>query len=419
MKTRTIFGALAAGLPMVGLMLVMFDAAMSRQAWSADNEQKSAVSEFKLSGPYSYGNLTIFLVHGHDKIEGKKLLTLQEALDQKQAIVHETEHVSQLAIENVSKDAEIFIQSGDILKGGKQDRLISFTMIVPAQSGKVPVPAFCVEQGRWQQRGKEAALRFSSSTALLPTKALKVNGGAYAQLGGNGGNGGLQGQGFGGFGGFQGGGNQGISGGNQGFAGGNILGQGGGNLGVAGGNSGLGGNQGGVWLGVTEFQNKLMSNAGVEVRAKESPSGLQLTLENDKVKQAVDAYTQKLAPLLERQKDAIGYAFAINGKVNSVEVYGSAALFQKLWPKLLRANATEALAELQKGREFEPTTEKAVKACIDDADRDRTDREIVLIQKPLTKRVLVRMQETDQTIFVETRDRTHKDTWIHRTYFTK
>jgi hypothetical protein len=124
---------------------------------------------------------------------------------------------------------------------------------------------------------------------LLPTKALKVNGGAYAQLGGNGGNRGLHGQGFGGFGGLQGGGNQGIGGGNQSFAGGNILGQGGGNLGVDGGNFGLGGNQGGVWMGVTEFHDKLMSNAGVEVRAKESPSSLQWTLENDKVKQAVDA----------------------------------------------------------------------------------------------------------------------------------
>jgi hypothetical protein len=43
--------------------------------------------------------------------------------------------------------------------------------------------------------------------------------------------------------------------------------------------------------------------------------------------------------------------------------------------------ATEALAKLQKGKGFEPATEKAVKACIDDADRDQTDREIVLVQK--------------------------------------
>src|SRR5262249_55097581 len=133
-------------------------------------------------------NLTIFLVHGADKIEGKKLLTLQEGLEHKTVVIHETGNVNELAIENVSKDEEVFLQSGDILKGGRQDRLISFSMIVPAQSGKVPVAAFCVEQGRWQQRGKEAARWFSSSTSQLPSKALKVNGGAYAQLGGNGGN---------------------------------------------------------------------------------------------------------------------------------------------------------------------------------------------------------------------------------------
>src|SRR5205814_1430733 len=131
----------AAGRLTLGVLLVLFAAAKAGQTRAADKEQKVAAGEFKLSGPYRHENLTIFLVHGEDKIEGKKLVTLQEALEQKQVIVHETDNVSELAIENVSKDVEVFIQSGDILKGGKQDRLISFSMIVPAQSGKVPVAA--------------------------------------------------------------------------------------------------------------------------------------------------------------------------------------------------------------------------------------------------------------------------------------
>ena len=36
-----------------------------------------------ISGPYSHDNLTVFLVHGPDKLAGRKYLTLQEALDQK------------------------------------------------------------------------------------------------------------------------------------------------------------------------------------------------------------------------------------------------------------------------------------------------------------------------------------------------
>src|SRR5262249_13773817 len=161
-------------------------------------------------------------------------------------------------------DAEVFVQSGDIVKGGRQDRLISFSTIVAGRSGKVPVPAFCVESGRWQQRGKEAANRFSSSTSQLPSKALKLNGGAYAQVGGN--------QGFGG--GNLGNGNiQSLGGGNLG----NNLGRGGGaNQGFGGNQGGGGGNQGMVCSEVSAFQQKLLANAGVEGRAKDSPSSLQL-----------------------------------------------------------------------------------------------------------------------------------------------
>jgi hypothetical protein len=381
----------------LGVILVLFGFSSEWSIQAADKEQKVPVGHFKLSGPYSHENLTIFLIHGSNQIESKGILTLQEALERKKIIVHETDDVNELKIENISKDVEVFVQSGDILKGGKQDRVISFSMIVPAQSGKLPVAAFCLEQERWQARGKEVASQFSSSMNQLPSKGLKINGGGYGQLGALGG-----------------------------FGGGGQLGQlgGGGQLGQLGGGGqlgqlGVGGFQGGVWSGVSDFQQKLMKNAGVDARAKESPSSLQLTLENKKVKEAVEKYTRKLAPILEPHKDVIGYVFTINGVVNSAEVYGSAGLFNKLWPKLLRANATEALAELQKDKKFKPATTDAVKDCLLDTDKDKTNRDFVLIQKALTKRIVVRMQETEKTIFLETRDRERKDAWIHRTYVTK
>jgi hypothetical protein len=51
--------------------------------------ENSTVS-YRLSGPYTHKNLTIFLVHGKDQITGKTFLTLQEALAQKKVIVYET-----------------------------------------------------------------------------------------------------------------------------------------------------------------------------------------------------------------------------------------------------------------------------------------------------------------------------------------
>ena len=153
----------------------------------------------------------------------------------------------------------------------------------------------------------------------------------------------------------------------------------------------------------------MRKNAG----AKESRSSLQLTLEDKKVQQAVDKYVKKLSGALDGRKDVLGFAFAINGKVNSVEIYASGKLFKKLWPKLLKASATEALAELQKGKTFPSITANDVKACMIDAEKGKK------VEKNITKRIQARMQETDKNILLETCDRDHKGAWIHKTYLTK
>src|SRR5437870_445332 len=76
--------------------------------------------EYRVTGPYAYQNLAVFLIHGPERLPGKNILTLSEALKQRKVIVYETREVNTLAIENVSDD-EVFVQSGDIVKGGQQD----------------------------------------------------------------------------------------------------------------------------------------------------------------------------------------------------------------------------------------------------------------------------------------------------------
>src|SRR5262249_58634887 len=83
----------------------------------------------RVSGPYTHANLTVFLLHGPDVVAGQKFLTLQEALEQKKAVVHETSQVNELAVENLADDVSLFLQTGDIIKGGKQDRVISFDLL--------------------------------------------------------------------------------------------------------------------------------------------------------------------------------------------------------------------------------------------------------------------------------------------------
>src|SRR5260370_40127881 len=53
-----------------------------------------------------------------------------------------------------------------MVKGGDQDRMISNDFILPPKSGRLPLAAFCVEQGRWSRRGNESATVFSGSTGL-------------------------------------------------------------------------------------------------------------------------------------------------------------------------------------------------------------------------------------------------------------
>jgi hypothetical protein len=125
-----------------------------------------ATADYRLSGPYTHDNLSVYLVHGPETLPGASFLTLQEALGQKKAVVHETGSVNQLAVENLSEGEEVFVQSGDIVKGGKQDRTLPYDAVIAAGSGRVPIDSFCVEQGRWSKR--EGARRICCGPSACP-----------------------------------------------------------------------------------------------------------------------------------------------------------------------------------------------------------------------------------------------------------
>jgi hypothetical protein len=262
-------------------------------------------AQIKVSAPISHANLTVFLLHGDELLPNRTFLTLQEALEQKKVIVHETSNVNELAVENLSPDIEVFVMTGDIVKGGKQDRAIAFDMILPPKSGRVPIGSFCVEHGRWQPRGEEAAASFSKSMNQVVGKDLKnaINRDA---------------------------------------------------------------NQPKVWEEVKKAQDKLAKNVGGQVAAAESPSSLQLSLENKKLLEKLTGYETALAKAIEG-KNVIGVAFAVNGQLSGAEVYASSTLCARLWPKLLNAAATEALAEFDEKKKFEPATAKAVEDFLAEA----------------------------------------------------
>lgn len=109
----------------------------------------ASAAEARISGPYESGNLSVFLIHAEPATGGGSAagayLTLDEALATGQAAVYETGDVNELEVQNRSKDRALFIQAGDIVKGGRQDRVLSVDLILPPGSGKTPITAFCVE----------------------------------------------------------------------------------------------------------------------------------------------------------------------------------------------------------------------------------------------------------------------------------
>src|SRR5271166_2252048 len=126
----------------------------------------------RTSGPIVHENLAVYFIHGKSA-PGKVPLTLEEAMAAGTVKVRETSNVNQLEIENLGDD-EVFVQSGDIVKGGKQDRTLMVSLLLPPKSGAVPITSFCVEEGRWTARGREDGRNFSTAAASVPSRELKL-----------------------------------------------------------------------------------------------------------------------------------------------------------------------------------------------------------------------------------------------------
>jgi hypothetical protein len=105
---------------------------------------------------YTYGNLRLYPVYAKESFTAnfKNLGTympLQEAVQKKKVKITEKTSggsVNNLTIENLSSDTIIVI-CGDVVKGGKQDRIIQEDVLLQPKSGKRDLKVFCVESGRW------------------------------------------------------------------------------------------------------------------------------------------------------------------------------------------------------------------------------------------------------------------------------
>src|SRR5579863_7276178 len=151
--------AMAAGLVTVGLVV-------SRPVPARAGET-GGTGSYKVLEPIRHGNLTVFPVVAPRSYPTGEFLTLDEGLRSgevvvteygslrglvrrhpPQPVVHSGAEVNRLVLVNNSK-RPLLLLAGEIVTGGKQDRVIGKDRIVPPESDPVDLNVFCVEPGRW------------------------------------------------------------------------------------------------------------------------------------------------------------------------------------------------------------------------------------------------------------------------------
>jgi hypothetical protein len=176
----------SARLPLRGLLLAaLLVAGCSRSHHATEGPSVLEVDgvAMPVTGPFAHQNLAVFLIHSEQQ-DPREFITLDEGLKNGSVKVSERaqEQVNKLQIDNQS-DYPLFLQEGDRLQGGKQDRTIYTSMVVPPHSGNMDLPAFCIEQSRWTAGSNGAFFAGVSNTALAP-KAVRIEGKVNMNQGG-------------------------------------------------------------------------------------------------------------------------------------------------------------------------------------------------------------------------------------------
>jgi hypothetical protein len=139
---------------------------------------------WRLLDPVTYENITIFPVVSSLMQDTSPFLTLDEGLSSGEVIVSEQgaaglartrdgrpvavpqyntgASINQLVLINRSK-RPLLLLAGELVSGGKQDRIIGKDRIVPVGSEPLPLDVFCVEHGRWTG----ASSQFGASKTIV------------------------------------------------------------------------------------------------------------------------------------------------------------------------------------------------------------------------------------------------------------
>lgn len=123
------------------------------------------IESLKIGSPIEYKNLKIYPLEMTSTPSFKDLTIFDEAMDKGWLKIREvgSGNVNQVEIKN-NGDEPVFILTGEMITGAKQDRMIKEDILLPPNSGWIKVDVYCVEHGRWASVSKE----FKSGGYVVP-----------------------------------------------------------------------------------------------------------------------------------------------------------------------------------------------------------------------------------------------------------
>ena len=121
-----------------------------------------------------HGDLLAFWLHGAAPAAALDVATLEEARSRGDLLITERDQatVPQLIVENRGK-VHVLLLAGEILLGGKQNRVLSEDILLPPFSGPRNIGVYCVEQGRWAGRGKDFEAKGTFAAPALRSRLME------------------------------------------------------------------------------------------------------------------------------------------------------------------------------------------------------------------------------------------------------
>jgi hypothetical protein len=133
----------------------------------------------RVGATQTQGSLSVLWLSGQASGSAVNIVTLEEARGAGTLVITEREQaaVPTLVVENRGATHALLL-AGEILLGGKQNRVLTEDLLLPPGSGPKEVTVYCVEQGRWsgarvgfEARGSFAAPGLRSQVLARPGQA--------------------------------------------------------------------------------------------------------------------------------------------------------------------------------------------------------------------------------------------------------